>query len=131
MPIELDELKAALKCIIDGRGECRKDLCPYSDKLADDCGLYACNITEIAKAAAARIRALEDAVFHPDVTVNGMLVLRCKTLNLRREHIEKMLNDMNERIKNGDMVVAVPAYFDVVYVPKDTTVRVMGWKAEE
>lgn len=58
MPIELDELKAALKCIIDGRGECRKDLCPYSDKL-NDCDIYACNVTEIAKAAAARIQALE------------------------------------------------------------------------
>lgn len=51
------------------------------------------------------------------------LVLRCK-LFVRPKDLEKTIADVINQVKNNPGVIIVPSYFDVMFVPDGTTVKI-------
>lgn len=119
MPPEIDLLKNALRCKIGSRGEFRNcKSCPYSD-------LYSCDVGAILDAALARIENQEAALLDPKGMLTDTLVLRSKIF-LKSNRSDDERARIAAQIAEGDGVVVVPNCFDVMFVPKGTTVRIEG-----
>ena len=121
---EIDPLKMALRCRMGSRKEfhnCKS--CPYSDPVYDPDGEYACDVVEILDAALARIENQEAELRDPLRMLADTLVLRSNAF-LHTNRIGDDRARIAAQIAKGDGVVVVPSYFDVMFVPKGTTVSI-------
>ena len=118
MNSKLDPLMDALTCLSSENVKpCRMEMCPYFDTYNPNAD-WPCDIPEIAKAARARIQALEE-----NVTKCPKLVLRCKK-SFSKSDRELVRTDIDEQIASNGGAIIVSDQFDVIYAPEGTKVIV-------
>lgn len=119
MSNNFDPLMDALTCLSSENVKpCRMEMCPYFDTYNPNAD-WPCDIPEIAKAARARIQALEE-----NVTKCPKLVLRCKRPMLTKKDAEMVRTDIDQQIASNGGTIIVSDQFDVIYAPEGTKVIV-------